>query len=67
MSNFIKYIPGQLKCENCIYCDDCETIWGCCVANYIDCGCVGHYAICEKNCNSVAATEIMKMINTVKK
>ena len=42
---------GQLKCEDCIYNDNCDSMWDRCVANYLhDCGVV-HYVACENKVN----------------
>ena len=38
MEHVLEYLPGQLKCEDCIYCGDCENKWRRCVANYVDIG-----------------------------
>ena len=46
-----KFKLGQLKCEDCIYCDDCETKWDRCVANWLHDGGVVHYVACENKVN----------------
>lgn len=52
MGTVLEYLPGQLKCEDCIYCGDCETKWRRCVANYVDIGNVVHLALCDKKFNN---------------
>ena len=46
-----KFKLGQLKCEDCIYCDDCDTKWDRCVANWLHDGGVVHYVACENKVN----------------
>lgn len=67
MSTVLEYLPGQLKCEDCIYCGDCETKWRRCVANYIDVGdVVVHRACCDKKFNNSVVNEVMEIINNLK-
>lgn len=68
MEHVLEYLPGQLKCEDCIYCSDCETKWRRCVANYIDVGdVVVHRASCDKKFNNNVATEVMEILNNLNK
>lgn len=68
MSTVLEYLPGQLKCEDCIYCGDCETKWRRCVANYIDVGdVVVHRACCDKKFNNSVAIEVMEILNRLNK
>jgi len=46
-----EFKPGQLKCEDCIYNDNCETMWDRCVANWLHDGGVVHYVVCENKVN----------------
>lgn len=67
MGPVFEYLPGQLKCEDCIYCGDCETKWRRCVANYIDVGdVVVHRACCDKKFNNSVANEVMEILNNLK-
>ena len=47
MNAVLEYLPGQLKCEDCIYNDNCESLWVRCVANWLHDGGVVHYVSCE--------------------
>lgn len=47
MNTVLEYLSGQLKCEDCIYCDNCEAMWKRCVANWLHDGGVVHYVACE--------------------
>ena len=67
MGTVLEYLPGQLKCEDCIYCDDCESKWKRCVANYIDVGNVVHLAMCDKKFNNSVANEVMEILNNLNK
>lgn len=68
MDTVLEYLPGQLKCEDCIYCDNCETEWRRCVANYIDVGdVVVHRASCDKKFNKGVADEVIKILNNLNK
>ena len=68
MNAVLEYLPGQLKCEDCIYCGDCETKWRRCVANYIDVGdVVVHRVCCDKKFNNSVANEVMEIINNLNK
>ena len=68
MGTVLEYLPGQLKCEDCIYCDDCETKWRRCVANYIDVGdVVVHLACCDKKFNRGVADEVMEILSNMNK
>ena len=68
MEHIFEYLPGQLKCEDCIYCDDCESKWKRCVANYIDVGnVVVHLALCDKKFNSSVANEVVEILNSLNK
>ena len=68
MEHIFEYLPGQLKCEDCIYCDDCESKWKRCVANYIDVGnVVVHLALCDKKFNSSVANEVVEILNRLNK
>ena len=42
---------GQLKCEDCIYNNNCESMWDRCVANWLHDGGVVHYVACENKAN----------------
>lgn len=42
---------GHLKCEDCIYCDDCDTKWDRCVVNWWHDGYIVHYVVCENKVN----------------
>ncbi len=46
-----EFKPGQLKCEDCIYNDNCETKWDRCIANWLHDGGVVHYVVCENKVN----------------
>lgn len=63
----VEYLPGQLKCEDCIYCDNCETMWKRCVANYTDIGNVVHLALCDKKFNKGVADEVIEILNSFNK
>lgn len=67
MEHVLEYLPGQLKCEDCIYCGDCETKWRRCVANYVDIGNVVHLACCDKNFNKKVTDEVMEILNNLNK
>lgn len=67
MEHVLEYLPGQLKCEDCIYCGDCETKWRRCVANYVDIGNAVHRASCDKKFNNSVATEVMEILNNLNK
>ena len=68
MNTVLEYLPGQLKCEDCIYCGDCEAKWRRCVANYIDVGdVVVHLALCDKRFNSSVANEVVEILNSLNK
>ena len=67
MDAVLEYLPGQLKCENCIYNDNCETKWKRCVANYIDIGNVVHLAMCDKRFNKGVADEVMEILHKLNK
>ena len=67
MGTFVEYLPGQLKCEDCIYCDNCETKWKRCVANYVDDGIVVHLTICEKTSNKKFKDEVIEILNNLNK
>ena len=68
MEHVLEYLPGQLKCEDCIYHGDCETKWRRCVANYIDVGdVVVHRASCDKKFNNSVAKEVMEILNSLNK
>ena len=68
MGYVFEYLPGQLKCEDCIYCGDCETKWRRCVANYVDVGdVIVHLASCDKKFNNSVANEIMEILNNLNK
>ena len=68
MEHVLEYLPGQLKCEDCIYCDNCETKWKRCVANYIDVGnVVVHLALCDKKFNKGVADEVLEILNNLNK
>lgn len=65
MEHVLEYLPGQLRCEDCIYNDNCEDKWRRCVANYIDVGNVVHLAFCDKNFNKGVADEVMEILNNL--
>lgn len=68
MGAVVEYLPGQLKCEDCIYNDNCETKWKRCVANYIDVGdVVVHLAACDKKFNKGVVDEVMEILNSFNK
>lgn len=67
MGTVIEYLPGQLKCEDCIYCDNCETKWKRCVANYVDVGNVVHLVFCDKRFNKEVADEVVEILNDLNK
>ena len=68
MNTVLEYLSGQLKCEDCIYCDNCEAIWKRCVANYIDVGdVVVHLAFCDKKFNKGVTDEVMEILNNLNK
>lgn len=67
MNTVLEYLPGQLKCEDCIYNDNCETKWKRCVANYIDVGdVVVHLVFCDKKFNKGVADEVIEILNNFK-
>lgn len=66
MERVLEYLPGQLKCEDCIYCGECETKWKRCVANYVDVGNVVHRAMCDKTFNKKVVDEVMEILNNLK-
>ena len=68
MNMDFKFKPGQLKCEDCIYDDNCETEWKRCVANYIDVGdVVVHLALCDKKFNNGVAKEVVEILSNLNK
>ena len=67
MNAVLEYLPGQLKCEDCIYNDNCETKWKRCVANYTDFGNVVHLAFCDKKFNKEVVDEVMEILNSFNK
>lgn len=67
MDAVLEYLPCQLKCEDCIYCGDCEAKWRRCVANYVDIGNVVHLAFCDKKFNKSVADEVMEILNNLNK
>lgn len=67
MEHILEYLPGQLKCEDCIYCGDCETKWRRCVANYVDIGNVVHLALCDKKFNKAVADEVVGILSNLNK
>ena len=68
MDHVLEYLPGQLKCEDCIYCDNCDTKWKRCVANYIDVGdVVVHLVFCDKKFNKGVADEVLEILNNLNK
>lgn len=57
---------GQLKCDDCIYNDNCDTMWGQCVANSLrDCGVV-HYVVCENKVNKNKNESLCQITDTVR-
>ena len=67
MDIVLEYLPGQLKCENCIYNDNCENKWKRCVANYIDVGdVIVHLAFCDKKFNKGVVDEVVEILNNLK-
>ena len=66
MSTVLEYLPGQLKCEDCIYWGDCETKWRRCVANYVDIGNVVYLACCDRKFNKSVADEVIEILNSLK-
>lgn len=62
-----EYLPGQLKCEDCIYNDNCESMWDRCVANALHDGGVVHYVLCDKKFNKKVVDEVMEILNNPNK
>ncbi len=62
-----KFKIGQLKCEDCIYNDNCESMWDRCVANWLHDGGVVHYVACENKGNKGATDEAMEILNSLNK
>ena len=68
MNTVLEYLSGQLKCEDCIYNDNCESMWKRCVANYIDVGdVVVHLVFCDKKFNKGVTDTVMEILKNLNK
>ena len=61
------YVPGQLKCEDCVYDSNCEEKFKRCVANGVNNNTVEHLICCEKNYINEMKSKILNLLEQLEK
>ena len=61
------YVPGRLKCEDCVYCSDCEEKFKRCMANVVSPDGVTHLKWCEQDYVDDFKSKVLEVMEMIYK